>query len=151
MLYEKKNDFITEIGEAGKLLGLDVGSKTIGVAISDATRTVASPLETINRKKFSIDIKLLEEVIKQNSIAGLVVGLPINMQGEDTPQTQSVRQFARNILKEFDIPILFWDERFSSSAVEKTLIEADMSRAKRAKVIDKMAASYILQGFLDSV
>jgi putative Holliday junction resolvase len=151
MIYENRIEFKKVIGKNTRLLGLDIGTKTIGVALSDSTHMIATPHITIKRGKFSKDIVILNDLINENEVSGLVVGLPINMKGEDTPQTQSVRQFVRNYLKENDIAVLFWDERFSTVAVERTLLEADMSRQKRAKVIDKMAASFILQGFLDSL
>ena len=151
MIYTSKEEFISQIGKGGQLLGVDIGSKTLGLAISDSTLTIATPLKTINRKKFTLDIKILEDILKQNSIAGIVVGLPLGMDGKEGPATQSVRQFVRNFLKEYDYPVIFQDERMSTSAVERTLLDADMSRAKRGEVIDKMAASYILQGFLDGL
>jgi len=134
---------------SGKLLGLDLGSKTIGVAISDAMRFSATPITTIKRGKFKNDAQTIIELINNNNLKGIVLGLPLNMDGSEGPRVQSSRAFARNLSALIDIPIAFWDERLSTSAVTKTLIEADVSRAKRAQVVDKLAASYILQGALD--
>jgi len=133
------------------LLGLDLGSKTIGIAVADPAGIIASPLETIRRGKFRDDAKALKGLIEDRQAGGLVLGLPVSMDGTEGPRCQSTRQFADNLLAEMDIPIAFWDERLSTSAVEKFLInEADMTRKRRGKVIDKMAAAYILQGALDS-
>jgi putative Holliday junction resolvase len=133
-----------------RLLGLDLGSKTIGLAISDSGFVIASPLETIQRKKFTADALALKAIIDERQIGGLVLGLPKNMDGSDGPRVQSTRQFAANLLERFDIPIAFWDERLSTMAIKRVLVdEADMSRQKRRAVVDKMAASYILQGVLD--
>lgn len=133
----------------GKLLGLDLGTKTIGVAISDGMRYSATPLETIKRTKFTEDANRLLALIAQNSIVGLVLGLPLNMDGSEGPRVQSTRAFARNLAQKTDIPIAFWDERLSTAAVTRTLLEADVRRDKRAEVVDKLAASYILQGALE--
>ena len=140
---------LADLPRSGKLLGLDLGSKTIGLAISDGMRFSATPLKTIKRTKFKNDAKELVEIIDENKIVGLVLGLPLNMDGSEGPRVQSSKAFARNLSAIIDLPICFWDERLSTSAVTKTLIEADVSRAKRAQVIDKLAASYILQGALD--
>jgi len=134
---------------AGKLLGLDLGTKTIGVAISDGMRYSATPLETIKRTKFTEDANRLLALIAQNNIAGLVLGLPLNMDGSEGPRVQSTRAFARNLAQKTDLPIAFWDERLSTAAVTRTLLEADVRRDKRAEVVDKLAASYILQGALE--
>ena len=132
------------------ILGLDLGSKTIGVSISDGLLIIASPLKTIKRKKFSIDAECLKEIIGKLDIGALIIGLPISMDGREGRRCQSTRQFSLNILKMIEIPITFWDERLSTSAVERFLIsQVDMSRRKRGKIIDKMAATYILQGALD--
>ena len=133
----------------GRLLGLDLGTKTIGMALSDVTCAIATPLSTIQRKKFSHDIKLLLEVIEQHDIMAIIIGLPMNLDGSEGPRAQATRAFARNVAKHTDIPLIFWDERLSTAAVERTLLEADASRKRRAEVIDKMAAAYILQGALD--
>ena len=148
MIDSEQND-LTALPNSGKLLGFDLGTKTIGVAISDGLRLSATPLETIKRKKFTTDAKLLQHLIETNEIVGVILGLPLNMDGTVGPRAQSTKAFARNLKNIINIPIVFWDERLSTSAVTKTLIEADMSRAKRAKVVDKLAASYILQGALD--
>ena len=133
----------------GKLLGLDLGTKTIGVAVSDALRYTATPLETIARTKFTADATRLLELIEQNGVVGLVLGLPLNMDGSEGPRAQSTRTFARNLAQKTAVPIDFWDERLSTSAVTRMLIEADTRRDRRAEVVDKLAASYILQGYLD--
>lgn len=133
----------------GRLLGLDVGEKTIGLAISDVRFMIATPLKVIARSKWKVDFNQLKDVIHQQEVIGLVIGLPVNMNGTEGPRCQSVRQFSNNILQDLTLPICFWDERYSTSAVTKILLEADMSREKRKQVVDKMAAAYILQGFLD--
>ncbi len=131
------------------LIGLDLGSKTIGVAVSDRLRGIASPRETVKRTKFAADAERLLEIAKTEKAAGFVLGLPINMDGSQGPRVQSTNAFARNLSKLTDLPILLWDERLSTAAVERLLIEADRSRARRAKLVDKMAAAWILQGALD--
>ncbi len=142
-------DTLDALPPNGKLLGLDLGTKTIGVAISDGMRYSATPLETIKRTKFTQDAVRLAELIAENQAVGFVVGLPLNMDGSEGPRVQSTRAFVRNLAQKVDIPIVFWDERLSTSAVTRTLIEADVRRDKRAEVVDKLAASYILQGALD--
>ncbi len=144
-------DLRQNIATGGRLLGLDVGSKTIGLAISDPAMTVASPIDTIRRTKFGKDADILERLIADRKIGGLVIGLPINMDGTEGPRCQSTRQFAKNLIaRGVTLPIAFWDERLSTAAVERFLVdEADMSRRRRAQVVDKMAAAYILQGALD--
>ena len=135
-----------------RLLGLDLGSKTIGLAICDSSFAIASPLETLRRRKFTQDAIDLEALIAERDVGGLVLGLPRNMDGSEGPRAQSTRQFAANLLGRSNIPIAFWDERLSTVAVERLLIdEADLSRRKRADVVDKMAASYILQGAIDLI
>ena len=135
-----------------RLLGLDLGSKTIGLALSDPGLTVASPIETIRRRKFREDATALIRMIEARGVGGLVIGLPVNMDGTEGPRCQSTRQFALNLLERIDIPIAFWDERLSTAAVERLLVqEADMSRRRRKDVVDKMAAAYILQGALDAL
>ena len=132
------------------VIGLDLGEKTIGVAVSDATRRIASPLETIRRTKFMIDANRMFELMESRGAAGIIIGLPINMDGTEGARCQSSRAFARNILRLKDLPIAFWDERMSSMAINRMLIEeADLSRARRAEVVDKAAAGWILQGALD--
>lgn len=132
-----------------RLMGLDLGSKTIGLSTADLTLTVATPLETIRRTKFSADVARLLELAAKHDIGGFVIGLPINMDGSEGPAAQSARAFARNLDKLTPIPVTFWDERLSTAAVTRTLLEADTSRARRAEVVDKMAAAYILQGALE--
>ena len=134
-----------------RLLGLDLGSKTIGLALSDPAFMVASPIDTIRRTKFGKDAAELDRLIADRGVGGLVLGLPINLDGSEGPRCQSTRQFATNLIQRgMEQPIVFWDERLSTAAVERVLIdEADMSRRKRADVVDKMAAAYILQGALD--
>ena len=134
---------------SGKLLGLDLGTKTIGVAVSDGLRYTATPLETIARTKFTADAARLTELVAENAAVAFVLGLPLNMDGSEGPRAQSTRAFARNLTQKTPLPIIFWDERLSTSAVTRMLIEADTRRDKRAEVVDKLAASYILQGFLD--
>ena len=133
----------------GALMGLDPGTKTLGLAISDRTRLIATPLKTIAREKFTKDAQELLALYKDNEAAALIVGLPINMNGTHGPRTQSVRDFCSNLLKIEDIPIFMWDERLSTMAVTRGMLEADMSRKKRKENVDKLAASYILQGVLD--
>ena len=137
-------------GSGGRLLALDVGTKTIGLATSDAGWSFATAAETIVRTKFTADLALLRVFATRHSIVGLVVGLPLSMDGSDSPRTQSVRAFARNLLP-LDVPILLWDERWSTVAVERTMIEADMSRARRAEKIDSHAAAHILQAAIDAL
>lgn len=133
----------------GALLGLDPGTKTFGLAISDRTRLIATPLHTIHRKKFTPDAQGLLTTYQENDATALVVGHPINMDGSHGPRTQSVRDFCTNLMRIEDVPIFLWDERLSTMAVTRTMLSDDMSRAKRAKNVDKMAAAYILQGVLD--
>jgi putative Holliday junction resolvase len=132
-----------------RLLGLDVGTKTVGLALSDVTRSVATPYSTLRRTKFTEDAKAILEVVEKNQVGGLVIGLPLNLDGSEGPRAQSTRAFARNLAARIELPIVFWDERLSTAAVERHLIEADASRKRRAEVIDRMAAAYILQGALD--
>jgi len=139
----------TVLAPAQRLLGLDVGEKTIGLALSDLGRMIATPMQTIQRVKFGVDVQKLAAIIAQQLVGGLIIGLPMNMDGSEGPRAQSTRQFARNILKQIDLPVLLWDERMSTMAVTRILIDADASRARRAELVDKMAAAYILQGALD--
>ena len=134
---------------ASRLLGLDLGEKTIGLALSDGLLMVATPMETLRRGKFTADAGKLRGIFAEHEIGGLIIGLPLNMDGSEGPSCQSSRQFAANPLEKIDIVIGFWDERLSTVAVTRTLLDADMSRRRRAEVVDKMAASYILQGALD--
>lgn len=137
------------IPATGKILGLDLGTKTIGVAVSDAMRYSATPLETIKRTKFTQDAERLEQLIASNHVVAIILGLPLNMDGSEGPRVQSTRAFARNLAQRVALPIAFWDERLSTSAVTRMMIEADLRRDRRAEVVDKLAASYILQGALD--
>lgn len=135
---------------AGRLLGIDVGSKTLGLALSDQTRTIASPFTTLRRRRFGEDAAALARIIGDNEVSGLVIGLPVSMDGREGPRCQSVRQFASNLSAQVDLPMAFWDERWSTIAVERMLVgEADLSRKRRREVVDKQAAAYILQGALD--
>lgn len=131
------------------VMGLDLGTKTIGVAVSDSFQTVATPLETVKRRKFTQDAERLLQIIAERSIGAIVLGLPLNMDGTEGPRAQSTRAFARNLEKLSALPIAFWDERLSTVAAERALLEADTSRKRRSEVIDHVAASYILQGVLD--
>jgi putative Holliday junction resolvase len=132
-----------------RLLGLDVGAKTIGLALSDIRRIIASPLDTIRRRRFGEDMARLFALIDQRGVGGLVIGLPLTLAGGDGPRTQSVRQFARNLVALRDLPVAFWDERMSTAAVTREMIAADMTRKRRAEIVDRVAAAYILQGCLD--
>ena len=143
-------DYAAALPNGGKLAGLDVGTKTIGLAICDDRWSFAGPAETIRRAKFTRDLELLREFIGRQRIVGLVVGLPLNLDGTDSPRTQSVRAFARN-LAPLELPVLLWDERWSTQAVERAMIDADVSRARRAEAVDKLAAAHILQGAIDAL
>ena len=143
-------EFAAALPDGGRLAGLDVGTKTIGIALCDAYWTIASPAETIVRAKFSIDKALLRALIEKQGVCGLVIGLPLNLDGSDSPRTQSVRAFARN-LADLGLPILLWDERWSTQAVTRQMIAEDLSRAKRTERVDKLAAAYILQGAIDAL
>lgn len=132
-----------------RLIGVDLGTKTIGLALSDVSRSIATPLETIKRTKFTADAERLIALARQHEAAALVFGLPLNMDGTEGPRCQSTRAFVRNLEKLTDLPVIFWDERMSTMAVTRTLLDADASRARREEVVDKMAAAYILQGALD--
>ena len=132
-----------------RLLGLDVGEKTIGLAVSDPGLAVASPLLTLRRGKFTADAERLARLVADRRIGGLVVGLPVNMDGSEGPRCQSVRQFAANLLARLDLPLAFWDERLSTAAVTRAMLDADLSRRRRGEIVDQLAAAYILQGLLD--
>jgi putative Holliday junction resolvase len=136
--------------EGGRLLGMDVGTKTIGLALCDAGWTIASPAELLTRGKFTADMERLRALAAAQQVKGLVAGLPLNLDGTDSPRTQSVRAFARN-LAPLGLPLLLWDERWSTQAVTRTLLDADASRARRAELVDKIAAAYILQGAIDAL
>lgn len=143
------SDFLDTLPGGGRLIGLDVGTKTIGTALCDAQWTFASPAVLVRRNKFTRDKETLRALIVEQAVVGLVIGLPINLDGSESPRSQSTRAFARNVA---DLgPILLWDERWSTQAVTRTLIEQDASRAKRAELVDKMAAAYILQGAIDAL
>ncbi|GAA4717369.1 Holliday junction resolvase RuvX [Sphingomonas lutea] len=143
-------EFHAALGDGGKLAGLDVGTKTIGLAICDAGWHFAGPAETIQRAKFTKDLEALTAFVTREHVVGLVVGLPLSMDGRDSPRTQSVRAFARN-LGPLQLPILLWDERWSTQAVERAMIDADVSRARRAEKVDALAAAHILQGAIDAL
>ncbi|PYC48767.1 Holliday junction resolvase RuvX [Litorivita pollutaquae] len=149
MIFDDIQEFVEHAEAMGPLMGLDFGDKTIGVAVSDGMRSVASPLETVRRKKFTLDAARLQEIIAHRNIVGIVLGLPRNMDGSEGPRCQKTRAFARNLDRLAPMPITYWDERLSTVAAERALLEADASRARRAEVIDNIAASYILQGALD--
>ena len=149
MICEDISEFAAALPPMRALIGLDLGEKTIGVAVSDRQLGVASPLETIRRKKFGIDAARLSEIIAAREIGGLILGLPRNMDGSEGPRCQSTRAFARNFERLHPMPIGFWDERLSTVAAERALLEADTTRKRRAEVIDHVAAGYILQGVLD--
>ncbi len=145
------NTWLTALPPDAPVLGLDLGTKTLGVAISDRRLMIATPLETIRRRKFGLDAAALQAIIDARDIGGLVLGLPLNMDGSEGPRAQSTRAFARNFSDLRPIPLLLWDERLSTVAAERALLEADASRARRAEVIDHIAAGVILQGALDRV
>ena len=132
-----------------RLLGLDLGEKTIGLALTDTLRTIATPLKTLKRGKFAADAAVLGALLLEHGVGGLIVGLPLNMDGSEGPSAQSARAFARNFAKVSDCPIAFMDERLSTAAVTRTLIEADASRRRRSELVDKMAAAYVMQAALD--
>ncbi len=149
MIHDDFSDFAAALTPMRALIGLDFGEKTIGVAVSDRMAGVATPLETVRRKKFTLDAARLQEIIAGREIGAIVLGLPRNMDGSEGPRCQSTRAFARNLSRLIPLPIGFWDERLSTVAAERALLEADTSRKRRSEVIDHVAASYILQGALD--
>ncbi len=149
MIHDTFEDFAAALPGMTALVGLDLGDKTIGVAVSDRIGAVATPLETVRRKKFTLDSARLLEIIRERDLGGILLGLPRNMDGTEGPRCQSTRAFARNLSRLTDLPIGFWDERLSTVAAERALLEADTSRKRRSEVIDHVAASYILQGALD--
>ena len=151
MLFDSPIEFARCLPPFGRVMCLDVGETTIGLGLSDGTRAIASPLETIDRKKFAKDVALLQTAILKHQITGLIIGYPVNMDGSLGPRTQSVRTFVSSLSKHVDLPMALWDERMSTMAVERVMLEADLSRARRSQLVDKLAASYMLQGFLDSV
>ena len=150
MITSKIAEFRDQLPEGGRLMGLDVGTKTIGVALCDAGWSIATAAELIRRTKFQVDLEKLRQFAVRQSVRGLVIGLPLNLDGTDSPRTQSTRAFARNT-QPLGLPILLWDERWSTQAVTRALIDADASRARRAELVDKMAAAYILQGAIDGL
>ncbi len=149
MIIDDITGFAAALPPMQALIGLDLGEKTIGVAVSDSFLSVATPLETVRRKKFGLDAARLADIIADRRIGGLVLGLPRNMDGSEGPRCQSTRAFARNFDRLVPLPITYWDERLSTVAAEKALLEADTTRKRRAEVIDHVAAGYILQGVLD--
>jgi putative holliday junction resolvase len=142
-------DLAARLPGKGRLIGLDLGTKTIGLALSDVERRLASPLRTLSRSAFQKDADTLAAIVREFEIVGLILGLPLDLEGRAGPRAQSTRAFARNLTQRIDLPLAYWDERFSTAAVNRSLIENDVSRARRAEVVDKMAAAYILQGALD--
>lgn len=144
-------DFAAALPARAAIIGIDPGEKRIGVAVSDTTRLIASSLETISRKKFSDDAAAIFKLYDARDCAGFVIGLPLNMDGSSGPAAQSARAFARNMLAKRDVPLLLWDERLSTAAVTRTLLEGDASRRRRGEVVDKMASAYMLQGALDAM
>ena len=142
-------NIVTSLPRFKRLMGLDLGTKTIGVAISDVERRIASPVETIRRTKFKADGAALLALIAKHDVGAIILGKPFNMDGSEGPRVQATDAFARNLRQLTDLPILFQDERLSTAAVTRTLIDADTSRARRAELVDKLAAAYILQGFID--
>ncbi|MEO7366265.1 MAG: Holliday junction resolvase RuvX [Sphingomicrobium sp.] len=150
MITSAPAEFAAGLPNGGKLAGLDVGTKTIGLAICDSGWSFAGPADTLRKTKFTADLAALQGFVQREAIVGLVVGLPLNLDGTDSPRTQSVRAFARNLLV-LGVPILLWDERWSTQAVERAMVAADVSRAKRAVAVDKLAAAHILQGAIDAL
>jgi putative holliday junction resolvase len=150
MITSNPAQFAQALPDGGRLAGLDVGTRTIGLAACDSQWSFAGPAETIRRTKFTADLNHLRSFVETSSIVGLVVGLPLNMDGSDSPRTQSVRAFARN-LAPLALPILLWDERWSTQAVERAMIAADVSRSRRAEKVDSLAAAHILQGAIDAL
>lgn len=149
MLIENQEEFTRNLPASGRLLGLDVGDTTIGLALSDAGRMIASPHSTIERSKFAKDVDKLRGVIAGQKVVGLVIGHPINMDGTKGKRAQITRSFVSNLSKQISIFMLLWDERLSTMVVDKMMLDADMSRQRRAELVDKLAASYMLQGYLD--
>ncbi|HEY0148512.1 MAG TPA: Holliday junction resolvase RuvX [Allosphingosinicella sp.] len=150
MITTSAPEFRDALPMGGRLLGLDVGTKTIGVALCDAGWTIASPAQLLHRAKFTADLAAIKSLAAAQGVKGVVIGLPLNLDGTDSPRTQSTRAFARNAAP-LGLPILLWDERWSTQAVTRTLLDADASRARRAELVDKMAAAYILQGAIDAL
>ena len=151
MLLDNPAALKAAVPPGARLIGLDVGTKTIGLALSDTRLVIASPLDTIRRRRFRDDMAVLLAAIDRHGVGGVVIGLPLALDGRDTPRTQSVRTFTRNLLALRDLPALLWDERLSTAAVTREMIAADMTRKRRAAIVDKVAAAYILQGCLDAM
>ncbi|WP_054008557.1 Holliday junction resolvase RuvX [Cypionkella psychrotolerans] len=149
MILTDITDFAASLPQGRAICGLDLGDKTIGIAVSDLRRSVSTPIHVIRRTKFTEDASALLAILTERNIAGIILGLPLNMDGSEGPRVQSTRAFARNLIKLTELPITFWDERLSTVAAERALIEADTSRKRRREVIDQVAAGYILQGALD--
>ncbi len=149
MIFEDITEFAAALPRAGAIAGLDLGTKTTGVAVSDGLRQVASPITVIRRERFTLDAQALLKIVADRGLVGLILGLPRNMDGSEGPRAQSTRAFARNLTRLTELPIGYWDERLSTVAAERALLEADTSRKRRAEVIDQVAAGYILQGALD--
>ncbi|TDQ81025.1 putative Holliday junction resolvase [Dongia mobilis] len=149
MIVTTPTELRARLQQGQRLMGLDLGEKTIGVAVGDPGHHIATPVTTIRRRKFAEDARDLLKLVDDRQVGGLVIGLPLNMDGSEGPRCQSVRQFANNIAKIRDLPVLFWDERLSTVAVTRDMLAADLSRAKRARVVDQSAAAFILQGALD--
>ncbi|MGA8398325.1 MAG: Holliday junction resolvase RuvX [Stellaceae bacterium] len=151
MIFERPAALKAAVPAGARLIGLDVGTKTIGLALSDTRLVIASPLDTIRRRSFRDDMAALLALIDAHGVGGAVIGLPLTLDGTDSPRTQSVRAFARNLMTLRDMPALLWDERISTAAVTREMIDADMTRKRRAEIVDKVAAAYILQGCLDAM
>jgi putative Holliday junction resolvase len=151
MIHDNPAELRAAVPTGQRLIGLDVGTKTIGLALSDTRLVIASPLETIRRRRFRDDMAALFALIDRHGVGGAVIGLPLALDGRDSPRTQSVRAFARNLLGLRDMPALLWDERMSTTVVTREMIAADMTRKRRAEIVDKVAAAYILQGCLDAI
>ena len=149
MICQKPEEFVATLPDYGAIAGLDLGTTTIGVALSDLMRSVATPTETIRRNKFGVDAAALLKLTTEREVKGLVLGMPLNMDGSEGPRAQATRAFARNLEKLTSLPITFWDERLSTVAAERAMLEADLSRKRRAELIDHVAAGFILQGLLD--
>ena len=149
MILNNPAELCEAVPSGKRLMGLDVGTKTIGLALSDPRRVIATPLETIRRRRFRDDMARLFALIDTRDVSGLVIGLPLTLAGTDGPRTQSVRQFARNLIALRDLPVVLWDERLSTAAVTREMIAADLTRKRRGEIVDRVAAAYILQGCLD--
>ena len=149
MILSNPSELRDSVPAGARLMGLDVGTKTIGLALSDTRRIIATPLETIRRRRFSEDMARLSALIDTHGVGGLVIGLPLTLAGTDGPRTQSTRQFTRNLLAISDLPVVLWDERLSTAAVTREMIAADLTRKRSGEIIDRVAAAYILQGCLD--